>query len=174
MCLCSVILSFYLVCKTMSKKDAMGLLFVCMAVQLFFLFPSTNAAENDSCIRTYKELRRALHDNETNNIATLLNAFYPPNSQDIQVAIINYCISDNKTFCTDIDNENDFTFKWAASALLLVQEYDLINALVFDLFQFNYTNITLIISPLFCEDVNEDDITNNLQLLTTWVSMHDH
>ena len=157
----------------MCKQDAMALLFVCIAVQLVFLCPSTNAAENDSCIRTYRELRRALHDNETNNMPTLLNAFYPPNHQEVQVAGIMYCISNNKTFCSDeqFDEEHVmFTYKWAANALLLVQEYQLINTLVFNLFQFDYINIKLIISPPFCDDVSEDEIIANLRLLTTWVS----
>ena len=157
----------------MCKQDTMALLFVCIAVQLVFFCPSTNAAENDSCIRTYEELRRALHDNETNNMPTLLNAFYPPSRQEVQVAGIMYCISDNKTFCSNEQFDEErvmFMYKWAASALLLVQEYELINTLVFDLFQFNSTRITLIISPPFCDDLSEDEIIDNLQLLTTWVS----
>uniref|UniRef100_A0A1X7TYE6 Uncharacterized protein n=1 Tax=Amphimedon queenslandica TaxID=400682 RepID=A0A1X7TYE6_AMPQE len=161
------------------KKDAMNLLFICIAVQLLFLCPSINAAENGSepCIRNYEELRRALRDNETNNIATLFNAFHPPNSQEVQVAGIMYCIGDNKTFCSDkqVDEELEhmhmnYTFRWAANALLLVQEYELINALVFNLFQFNYVNIPLIINPPFCDDVSEKDKIDNLRFLTTWVS----
>ena len=162
----------HLVYRTMCKQDVMALLFVCIAVQLVFFCPFTNAAKNNSCIRTYEELRRALHDNETNNMPTLLNTFYPPNRQEIQVAGIMYCISDNKTFCSDEQSNEErviFTYKWAASALLLVQEYELINALVFDLFQFNYTNIKLIISPPFCDDVSQDEIIDNLRLLTTRV-----
>ena len=157
----------------MCKQDTMALLFVCIAVQLVFLCPSTNAAENDSCIRTYEELRRALHDNETNNMPTLLNAFHPPNSRDIQIATVKYCISENKTFCSDenSEDENSFIFKWTANAFLLVQECELINALVMDLFQFSYTTkITLIISPPFCDDVRENEIIDDLRYLTTWVS----
>uniref|UniRef100_A0A1X7SJ59 Uncharacterized protein n=1 Tax=Amphimedon queenslandica TaxID=400682 RepID=A0A1X7SJ59_AMPQE len=153
----------------MSKKDAMALLFICIAVQLLFLLPSTNAAENNSCIRNYAQLERALRDNDTNNSQIILSTFYPPNSQDTQVAHVNYCISENKTYCS---TDEVFQFKWASSALLFLQEYELINALVFDLFQFNYTSISLIISPPFCEDISEENKKDNLQLLTTWVSMY--
>uniref|UniRef100_A0A1X7TYJ7 Uncharacterized protein n=1 Tax=Amphimedon queenslandica TaxID=400682 RepID=A0A1X7TYJ7_AMPQE len=149
----------------------MALLFVCLVLQLVLLCPSTNAAENYSCISDYDELRKALRDNDTNNIQTLLNVFYTPNRQDIQVAEIVYCVSENKTYCS---TDEVFQFKWAASALLLIQEYELIDALVFDLFKFNYTTALLIISPPFCDDVNENDKLSNLQLLTTWIKHLPH
>ena len=117
--------------------------------------------EEPTCIENYEQLKDSLRSNKTNNIQELLDAFYPPNESTVHWAFVRYyCVNDSFN-CT-----TNYTYIWAENAILLVHEYELLNALTLNLFDLRSTQLELNISP-FCTDVDEVEL---LFTLTTWVS----
>lgn len=137
-------------------------------VAVLTIFQASTIVGENTCISNYGELKEAILNN-TENKEDLLRGFYPPNQSPSHILTVYYYLQPhfNSSYPDEFNTTNaSYVFQWVDSSTLLLLEWRLFNALSFDISQLTENNITLIISPTFCDKDEEVELLN---MATIWV-----
>lgn len=150
--------------------SAMGL--ICFL--LFLLLQQMSAGIQ--CIRNYGELKETILNN-TENQEDLLFGFYPPNQSPSHIITVYYFITPleagpnatNPNYEEDLNaTAASYTFQWVDSSTLLLMEWRLFDALSFSIAELKEYNMSIIVSPGFCD---ESEAVKLLNMATIWVRL---
>ena len=141
-----------------------------MAFISFLLFLLLeHISEGSPCIKNYGELKEAILNN-TENQEDLLFGFYPPNQSPSHIITVYYYITPNPYYEFNSTAAN-YTFQWVDSSTLLLMEWRLFDALSFGIAELKEYNMSIIVSPGFCDESEAEKLLN---MATIWVSKVKH